>query len=557
MLLRIFFIAPFLLLGAWGAALAQGESSALRTTPSPKLVILLVIDQFRSDYLTRFGSRFLPAKGKTGLGGFNALLERGAYYPLAEHETLQCMTGPGHAALLTGSHPYANGIPVNNWYDQTLHRPFYCVEDPSIQSIGGDPKKLHGGTSPKTLLGTTVSDEWKNAGFPGRIISIAVKDRAAILMAGHRADLAVWHDPNTFQWISSKRYLPEGALPGWVDEMNTELRKEKGEKMIWNAEGKGTGFSEESLHPDKKYLWGLDNSFPHHYLKGERRSLSSPYGLEITTRLALRALSAEKLGQEKRTDFLFISLSLHDYIAHGFGPNSREIEELTVAEDREISKLLNAVDKKIGLENTVIALSADHGGGHAPEYIEKYGLPGGRIDEGKLQTEINNLLTKRFGKLSGTEKWMPFSDDLTFYLNHAALDAKDDKSRLEAEELVRKYLETQPGAGYVVTATDALLKRVPPGELGRRFLLSYFPGRSGDIIMIPRAGWISGDSYATHMTAYSYDRYVPLILTGRSFKPGRYAQSAKAIDLAPTLSFLLGITPPSLSEGRVLSEALK
>ncbi len=552
---RFFYIASLLLLNSWNTAQAAGPVNG-RPTP-PKLFVLLVVDQFRADYLMRFESRFLPATGKSGLGGFRALVDRGAYYPLAEHETLQCMTGPGHASLMTGSHPYANGIPVNNWYDQTLKRPFYCVEDASVPGVGGDPTKPRAGTSPKTLLGTTVSDEWKNAGFPGKVVSIALKDRAAILMAGHRADLALWHDPVSFQWMSSKRYVPSGALPDWVKGMNEELTHEKGEKVTWKADGPGTGFSDESIHPDAKYLWGMESTFPHVYSKGERRSIYSPYGLEITTRLALRALDAEKLGQTKGTDFLLVSLSAHDYMAHGFGPNSREMEEMTVAEDREISKLLNAIEKKIGLGNTIIALSADHGGGHAPEYIEKYGLPGGRIDEGKLRDELNAVLTKRFGKLSGDGKWIPFSDDLTFYLNHAALDAKDEKARVEAEELVRSYLQKQPGAAYVVTATDAFLKHVPPGELGRKFLLSYFPGRSGDIVMIPRSGWMSASDYATHMTAYSYDRYVPLILTGRGLKPGRYAQSAKTIDLAPTLSFLLGIVPPSLSEGRVLSEALR
>lgn len=540
MLLRII-IAPLLFINIWNTAVASDRNLAPKIPTPPKLVVLLVIDQFRADYLTRFQSRFLPAKGKNGVGGFNTLIERGAYYPLAEHETLQSMTGPGHAALLTGSHPYASGIPVNHWYDQRLRRPFYCVDD----------------KSPETLLGTTVSDEWKNAGFPGRVVSIALKDRAAILMAGHRADLVFWHDSKTFQWVTSKNYSPDGALPDWVKTANADLSREKGQNYTWRAEGKGTGFSDETIHPDSKYLWIGESTLPHHYKKGERPSITSPYGLEITTRLVLKAIDAEKLGQSKRTDFLFISLSAHDYMAHGFGPHSREMEEMTVAEDREIAKLLNAIEKKVGLNNTVIALSADHGGGHPPEYIEKYRLPGGRIDEKKLLGGVNDLLVNHFGKLPSDEKWMPFSDDLSFYLNHAALDLKGEKARFEAEELVRKFLQKLPGAAHVVTATDALLKRVPPGELGRKFLLSYFPGRSGDIIVIPRSGWMSSTDYVTHMTAYSYDRYVPLILTGRSFKSGRYAQSAKVTDLAPTLSFLLGIVPPSLSEGRVLSEALR
>ncbi|MBS1962800.1 MAG: alkaline phosphatase family protein [Bdellovibrionales bacterium] len=523
----------------------------------PKLVVLLVIDQFRADYLMRFASRFLPAKGPKGYGGFHTLIDRGAYYPLAEYDTLQCMTGPGHATLLTGSFPYQNGIPINNWFDQKTQSMYYCVEDPTTASVGGDPKKPHAGTSPKTLLGTTVSDEYKNAGYPSRVVSVALKDRAAILMGGHRADYAIWHDPKAFQWMTSRKYSPDGELPEWVAGMNEELKKESGQKFTWEAPGKGTGFSDETTEPDAKYLWGMESHFPHHLVKGERRSIYSPYGIEITRRLAERAIEKLKLGQENRTDFLFVSLSAHDYLAHGFGPNSREMEEMTVAEDAEIGKLLKTIDKKVGLDRAIIALSADHGGGHTAEYLTKNGIPAGRIDEPALRAELNELMKKEFGSAPKDQMWVPWSEDFSFYLNHPALDAKGPEARLKAEELLRKYLLAQAGAAFVVTSTDVLLKRVPAGELGRKVLLTYYPERSPDVIMIPKSGWHSTGDYATHLSGYSYDRYVPLVLTGRGLKPGRYAQSAKIVDLAPTLSFLLGTVPPSLSEGRVLSEALK
>lgn len=547
------FAAVFALLCVFSAFAAPQSLPPVK----PKLVVVLVVDQFRADYLTRFQSRFLPARSGKSVGGFRYLIENGAYYPLAEHETIQCMTGPGHVALVTGSHPYQSGIPINNWFDQKTQALHYCVEDSSVAPVGGDPAKPHAGTSPKTLLGTTLSDEWKNAGLPGRVVSIALKDRAAIFMGGHRADFSIWHDAVSFQWMTSRKYALDGKIPEWVASMNAELTAEKGRKFVWNAEGKGTGFSDDPNVPEAKYLWGMEPKFPHAMVKGERRSIYSPYGIEITRRLATHAIEKLKLGQERGTDFLFVSLSAHDYLAHGFGPNSREMEEITVAEDAEIAKLLTVIEQKVGLSNTLIALSADHGGPHTPEYLKTAGVPGGRIDEAKILSDLNSLLGKKFGSPPQGQKWVPFSEDFSFYLNRPALADKGEPARVEAEEILRRHLSAVEGSAFVITATDAKLKLVPPGEMGRRFLLTYFPERSPDVMMIPRPGWIGTVDYASHLTSYTYDRMVPLVLTGRSFKPGRYAQSAKVIDLAPTLSFLLGIVPPSQSEGRVLSESLR
>ncbi len=556
MLHRVFSYALLLVFGLWNSALSLAAPAAPKPA-APKLVVLLVIDQFRPDYLTRFHSRFLPAKGPGGVGGFRYLTERGAFYPLAEHDTIQCMTGPGHAAAMTGAHPYTNGIPLNFWFDQKKQARVYCAADASVPGIGGDPKKLFAGTSPKNMLGTTVSDEWKNAGLPGKVVSISLKDRSAIFMGGHRPDVVLWHDPDRFRWMSSQRYFADGKLPSWVEEMNAELERESGQKFDWIPEKKATGYADDPFVPDAKYLWGMEPRFPHAMVKGKRRSLYSPYGVEITERIAERAIEKMALGSGKGTDFLLLSLSTHDYLAHGFGPNSKEMEEITVAEDREIAKLLRAIDRRVGLANTLVALTADHGGGHNPEYLAHHKIPSGRIDETQLATELNAKLTKRFGSAPKGQSWVPLVEDFAFYLNHPALEAKGEKARVEAEEILRNHLAAVEGVAHVITANDMLLRRLPPGEIGRRAALSYFPGRSGDVLVIPRAGWIGILDHVTHMTAYSYDRYVPLVLTGRSFKPGRYAHSAKVVDLAPTLSFLLGIVPPTLSEGRVLSEALK
>ena len=229
----------------------------------PKLIVVLIIDQFRADYLTRFKERFLPAQNKKGaIGGFNYLISNGAYFPYAQYEILQAMTGPGHASLLTGSYPYQSGIPINDWYDSQSGKNMYCVEDEASPIVGlkenSDLKKIRG-MSPKNLIGTTVGDELKNAGYPSKVISIALKDRAAILLGGHRADLALWFDPSSFQWVSSKYYLPEDHLPTWVTTLNEEIKIKKSPIKVWSAKLQETMksyFATTSTYPNEKKLIG-------------------------------------------------------------------------------------------------------------------------------------------------------------------------------------------------------------------------------------------------------------------------------------------------------------
>ncbi|MGZ3687882.1 MAG: alkaline phosphatase family protein, partial [Bdellovibrionota bacterium] len=326
-------------------------------TPRPKLIFMIVIDQFRADYLTRFEKRFLPPRSQGGdVGGFRYLMTQGAYYPFAQYDLLQSMTCPGHATVLTGAYPYQAGIPANDWFDpETLQR-VYCAEDPTQATVGAETTDPHLGTSPKNLIADTVGDELKNAGIPSRVVTVALKDRAAIMMGGHRADLALWMDPGSHHWVSSKFYLPDGKLPGWVVHLNETLDQHKGEAITWDYPGPGSGLSTE------KY-------FPHKADFGTRESMAMPLGVDLTETAAERAFEAFKLGQGAGTDLFAVSFSSHDYVGHQFGPNSREMEEMTVAEDFAISQLLNMVREKVpgGLKNTVVILTGDHGIPPIPE----------------------------------------------------------------------------------------------------------------------------------------------------------------------------------------------
>ncbi|HAR41463.1 MAG TPA: hypothetical protein DCS07_02335 [Bdellovibrionales bacterium] len=507
----------------------------------PKLILTLVIDQFRADYLTRFESRFLPSKGPRGVGGFRYLMNEGAYYPFGQYDILHSMTGPGHATILTGAYPYKNGIPMNYWFDREKQVKTYCTE----------------GGSPQNLLATTVGDELKNAGLPSRVVSFALKDRAAILMGGHRADLAFWFDNKGPGWTSSSFYQ-DGALPAWLVKLNREIQVRKGEKYIWNVSGKPTGYSADDAIAYQPKVPSLGKGFPHEALFGSRESFAMPLGLDLIETAAERVITAMGLGKGKSTDLLAISFSNHDYMGHAFGPNSLEMEEMTVAEDRVISKLLNFVQKNVpgGLKDVLIVLTADHGAPLSPEWMKAHKMDAGRIQEKALAEKVNQRLNDKFGKPDSGD-WVSFVYDLEIYLNHHLIrDKKLDRARVQAE--AKTALLGTPGLAFVFTEAEYYERKLPPVMHERQALKTYFPARSGDLVLIARPYWVpQTDDAIEHVTGYNYDRTVPVIFAGPSIRAGIYPKLIEVVDIAPTLSFVSGILMPSVSEGRVLSEVLK
>lgn len=548
----------FCLLFVWASTPLLAAENLLKNRP--KLVVMLVIDQFRADYLTRFQSRFLPAKKDQEIGGFQYLMSQGAYFPYGQYDILQCMTGPGHASVLTGTYPYLGGIPLNAWFDQNKKKVIYCAEDTDSPLVGPAKSDPARGVSPRNLVATTVGDELKNAGYPSQVASVSLKDRAAIFMGGHQADIAIWFSPTTNQWISSKYYLPKQELPAWVKKLNQETLPAIGKEYIWKASGSGTGFSANdsmSLVDSKNAGPFGGKQFPHVSQFGSKTGLANPLGLELTEIAAEYTIDALNLGKGKATDLLAVSFSSHDYVGHAFGPNSREMEEMTVAEDRVISRLLNFLQKKVpgGLQNVVIAFTADHGAPPSPEWGRANKLEAGRIDEEELRKSLSDHLSEKFGKPKDGS-WVQVVIGLNFYLNHDAIRDKGLESSV-VEATAKSYLEKNPNAAFVLTYTEYLNRKLPPGMLERQSLHTYYKGRNGDVILIAKPYFIPTGASADHLTSYSYDRTVPIILAGGPIRSGIYATRAEVVDIAPTLSFILGTIPPSLSEGRVLHEILK
>jgi predicted AlkP superfamily pyrophosphatase or phosphodiesterase len=537
----------FLFLFCWSLS-----AVATPVKEKPNLVLVLVFDQFRADTLTRFESRFLPAKQKNGkLGGFRYLMERGAYYPLAQHGVLQNMTCPGHAAVLTGAYPYQHGIATNDWYDTEKQKSVYCVED----------------GSPRYLVGSTYGDELKNSGLKSKVVTVSIKDRAAILLGGHRADLAIWM-PDSFaksaesmRWVSSPYYLPKGKTPKWMDTLNENLEKEKGRPITWTATGAGSGHSSlvASVEPLPKVVEGFGTQFPHEGTAGSTSSVLLPFGVEKTEEAAEAAFTGERLGQGKDPDVLAVSFSTHDFLGHLFGPTSREQEEMTVVEDQYVAKLLNFIESNVkgGLKKTVVVMTADHGAGPSPEWLQKNGYAAAeRIDEKIWRGDINAFLNEKYRTPS--LDWISDSVDLNIYLNRKILKDRNLEVKDVAAQVADFLQRTKKqNVAYAFTEADVRSRHLPPALHETQILRTFYPGRSGDVVVMLKPYQIVGHSTATHMTGYSYDRTVPILFAGTEFRPGIYSQAAQVIDIAPTLSFITGTTPPSGSEGRVLSEALK
>jgi len=496
----------------------------------PKLVVVLVVDQFRADYLTRYGHKLLPAKSAKGLGGYRYLMEEGAWFPQAEFSILQNMTGPGHATILTGSYPYLSGIPINEWYDSEKKKGVYCTEDSSFDWLSGT-KGGKIGTSPRLLQGTTLGDELKNTSPKSKVVSISLKDRSAILMGGHRADAAAWMDPSRTTWTSSKFYFKEGSLPPWLQKANEAFDKKRLELIPRAA--------------------GLDSLIPQGLHWGDSFVPSTPAGLTLTQELVDNAIDAYQLGKGESTDLLAVSFSSHDYAGHTYGPNSPNMEAMTSSEDVLLSRFFTQLNKKIpgGIQNVLIVLTADHGVAPNPEWAQSVKIDAGRIDETKLKQDLEAHLADKLG--SG--KWVHEIKEMNVYLNPQGVE---EKGRERVESLVKNWLLQQRGISHVFTSTEFSQRRLPPGLLQTQILNSYFPGRSGDVVAILRPYYVSGDETATHQTGWSYDRTVPLLIAGRHVRPGIYASRAEIVDIAPTLAFLIGILPPSQSHGRVLAEIL-
>ncbi len=547
---------------AFGLMFVSPSSHASAKELKPRLVVLISIDQGRADYLTRFEDLFLPARSGKGVGGFRYLMERGAYFPDAHQEHIPLATGPGHAVLLTGAPPYRHGIVGNDWYDRTTKASVYCVEDKS-SAIVGTTATLNG-VSPRNLQVTTLGDELKLAtGGRAKVFGMGLKDRAAVLMAGHLADGAYWFDDNTGNWVTSRWYRKDGTLPAWIQQINAEKTPHAAINKTW-----ALSVSESALQ--RVYFPKNDNvddrngigaRFPHALSAGQtapnRRTFqafaTSPFANDWLFDSARKLLAAEQLGKDEIPDILALNLTPNDYIGHSYGPDSAEVLDVTVQTDRQLSAFFNHLNSVIGLSNVTIVLSADHGAPTIPSDARAAGLPAGNWSGVDAMKAVESALDKEFGP----DDWVATYEEPYIWLNQETVEKRKVASEA-AQLLAVRALEKMDGVHSVFFKFQITGGFVPRNLVADRVYRSWHPRVSGDVMIVSKSGWMprSNPKGTTHAEPYSYDTRVPLLLAGAGIRPGIYTEKAATMDIAPTLAFLLKVSPPSGSEGRILSRAV-
>jgi predicted AlkP superfamily pyrophosphatase or phosphodiesterase len=543
-------IASFLLVLSCGSQeqviIPATKINTAITTKKPKLVIGIVVDQMRYDYLTRFESKF-------GEGGFKRMMSEGFNCKNNHFNYVPTYTGPGHASVFTGTTPKYHGIISNNWYDKEIKETVYCAQDDSVASVGTNSDA--GKMSPRRMLTTSVADE--NRLFTqmrGKSIGIAIKDRGAILPAGHSANAAYWfYGEDEGVWITSTFYRE--SLPQWVIDFNKSDAAESYFK-VW-----------DTYHPIETYVESGDDlndfergfkgketaTFPYNLaeLKSENNGFdilkATAYGNSLTVDFALAAIKGEALGLDNDTDVLTLSFSSTDYVGHNFGVNSKEVQDTYVRLDRDLERLLNYLDENVGDGDYTVFLTADHGAVDVPAYLQSVKIPAGYLDYNDRKERFVSFLESTYGTKDIVEN---VSNNQIFFnkekLKELGLNIHEVEQALVDEQIsypniAKVYTATAMNSTNFTTGIEALLQN------------GYNQKRSGDVIVVDDIAHIAySKTGSTHGSGLNYDTHVPLLFYGAGIKQGETFNKTVIPDIAPTISALLGVSFPNGSNGDVL-----
>jgi len=542
---KLLFIAllPFLL----SPLRAQKGISALNR---PKLVVGIVVDQMRWDYLYRYYDRYSE-------GGFKRMLNDGFTCENTYIDYVPTITAIGHTTIYTGSVPAIHGIAGNDFIINATGKSMYCTEDSSVQTVGSTSDE--GRMSPRNLLASTITDELKLAtNFRAKVIGVSLKDRGSILPAGHAANAAYWFDNASGNWISSSYYMKE--LPGWLQQFNNKHVVDKYLKQDWNTLYASNTYLQSSKD-DNRYEGKFTNqSTPTFPIKTSGITAknfdlirSTPYGNTMTLEVAKAAVENENLGKNTVPDFLAVSCSSTDYIGHKFGVNSIEVEDTYLRLDRDLASFFTYLDQKVGKGAYTVFLSADHGAAHNAALLADNNIPSGFWQSGQLQKGLNSLLESNYK----VQDLVISLSNSQVHLNHKAI-----KSHNLNEDAIRRdcvaFLTGKEGVAFVVDAKNIAESPVP-AELKNRIINGYNPARSGEITIVLQPGWYSGSlnsTGTTHGSWNAYDAHIPLLFMGWGIKHGSTIRQTNMTDISATIAALLHIQAPNGCVGKAIEEVV-
>jgi predicted AlkP superfamily pyrophosphatase or phosphodiesterase len=527
------------------------QQTEISTKKKSTLIVGIVIDQMRYDYLIKFYNKY-------GEGGFKKLMNNGYHLENVHYNYIPTYTAVGHTSIYTGTTPINHGIIGNNWYDKFEKKSIYCVDDINYETVGA----TNGGQkSPYRMITTTVTDQLRLAqNMRGKTIGIAIKDRSSILPAGHTANAAYWFEGNDEgKFISSTFYLND--LPNWVNEFNNSGKANNYLNQTWNTYYDISSYTETL--PDNNEYEGIFKgketpTFPYD-LSELRKSNNNfdllkavPFGNSITTDFTIAALEGENLGKGEFTDFLAVSYSSPDYIGHQFGINAKEIEDNYIRLDKDLERLINYLDKEIGAANYTLFLTADHAAVPVPAYLNSLKIPAGYFDNNEFKNFVNELCLKLYDSneiVENISNYQLFLNKET--LNKLNLDIKKVSQELANELINFKSVYKTVTAHTLQTTsfTSGILQTLQNG---------FNQKLSGDVFIVPYPATISySKTGTTHGSGYVYDTHVPLIFYGNGIKNGKSNAYYSIIDIAPTLSSLLQITEPNGCTGSTILEVLE
>ncbi|MCY7294474.1 alkaline phosphatase family protein [Alteromonas sp. a30] len=513
----------------------------------PKLIVQLTIDQLRGDLLHRYKQHFVNQRNRKG---FNRFLEQGITYDNTHYRHAATLTAVGHATLATGTLPAHHGIVANHWYDPITEQGMYCVADDKAKMLGD----AGSGASPANLNASTFSDQlYMGSNGKAKVYAVSIKDRGAVLTGGHFGK-AFWYNKSTGNFVTSNYYYD--ALPEWAQEFNESGLKDSYIGKQWRL-----SLNEDDYHNDAQNRIfqippkGFNRGFPHNMPKLTndlyyRMIASTPFGDEMTINFAKSIIENEKLGNDNITDYLSMSFSVNDYIGHTYGPNSIEAEDGLIKLDSLLAEFFYYLDKRIGLDNVLLVIAADHGVDAIPEYKKARGFSGLRGEVDKAVDTVNKALMQKYGSESSFIKSAELPN---IYFDHAALEKADVDADDFAEDFIKEVIK-DPAVDRAYTK-EVLKKPGFRDDVSQRVYNNFVPTRSGDIVLVQAPSAIMKSySAATHGSPYKYDTHVPMYFAGWKLKPQRITRLTSPEDIAVTLSSVMKVGYPDKATGTVLPE---